>query len=721
MCKSHIFFMPHNWHSNKICHMAKHGIWERASGSVTSLNELEACFNTIHQKRCSRRGTETNFNSLMDPESGAPTSQLSWVNLSKTLMLAYQSFGVVYGDLSTSPLYVYSSTFRGKLQKHHNEETIFGAFSLIFWSLTLIPLLKYVFILLSADDNGEGGTFALYTLLCRHAKFNLLPNQQEADKELSAYKYGHSSQTFADSPLKVFMDKHEMLRTALLIVVLFGTCMVIGDGVLTPAMSVLSSVSGLLVADKNITRGELSLLACVILVGLFALQHYGTHNVAFGFAPILAIWLVSIFVVGLYNTIYWNPKIVRALSPHYILKFFDETRKQGWISLGGIILCTTGTEAMFADLGHFTALSIRLAFSFVIYPCLVVQYMGQAAFLSKNLESIENSFFDSIPGVYLSAVIIKVPQGGWVPLVLSCIFMVVMYVWHFGTKKKHNFDRNNKASLKWLLGLGPCLGVVRVPGIGFVYSELATGVPAIFSHFVTNFPAFHKVLVFVCIKSVPVPCVSSEERFLIERVCSREYRMYRCTVRYGYKDIQRNNGDFENQLIQCIAKFILMEATEQVRYAEPETETSFDVEMNAFRPRGSQASSSFVVSEVEDFFVDNSCTSLQSEDIQSVFSVHEDENPQLRRRSVRFQLPNNDPAMDPEVREELSDLMEAKEAGVAYIIENSYVVARRSSSFLEKLVIDNGYAFLRKNCRGAAETFNVPHICLIEVGMIYYV
>ncbi|XP_019427601.1 PREDICTED: potassium transporter 4-like [Lupinus angustifolius] len=764
----------------------------------------------------------------MDLESGAATSKLSWVNLSRTLLLAYQSFGVVYGDLSTSPLYVYSSTFKGKSKKFHNEDTIFGAFSMIFWTLTMIPLLKYVFILLSADDNGEGGTFALYTLLCRHAKFNLLPNQQESDKEISAYKYGHSSQTDAASPLKVFLEKHKMFRTALLIIVLLGTCMVIGDGVLTPAISVLSSVSGLLVIDKNFTRGELALLACVILVGLFALQHYGTHNVAFLFAPILTIWLISLFIVGLYNTIYWNPKIVRALSPYYILKFFNDTHTQGWMSLGGIILCTTGTEAMFADLGHFTAMSIRLAFAFVIYPCLVMQYMGQAAFLSKNLDSIDSSFYDSIPepvfwpvfviatlaaivgsqavitatfsiikqchalgcfphvkvvhtskhisgqiyipeinwtlmvltiaitigfkdttlignayglactmvmfvttflmtlviifvwrknvmlamtfllffwaieGMYLSAVIMKVPQGGWVPLVLSCFFMVVMYVWHYGTKKKHSFDMDNKASLKWLLGLGPCLGVVRVPGIGFVYSELATGVPAIFSHFVTNFPAFHQVLVFVCIKSVPVPYVISEERFLIERDCPKSYRMYRCTVRYGYKDTQRNSGEFENQLIQCIAKFILMEATEQLE----------------FSAKTSQSSSSFVVSEVEDFCVDNSFPSIQSLELQSLDSV---ESPQLLRRLVRFQLPNSNPSIDPEVSEELSDLMEAKEAGVAYILENSYVMAMTSSSVLKRLVIDYGYSFLRKNCRGAAETFNVPHICLIEVGMIYYV
>lgn len=783
----------------------------------------------------------------MEPESGTSSrnpSQLSWVNLSRNLVLAYQSFGVVYGDLSTSPLYVYKSTFIGKLQNHQNEEAIFGAFSLIFWTLTLVPLLKYVFILLSADDNGEGGTFALYSLLCRHARFSLLPNQQAADEELSAYKYGPSTQAVGSSPLKRFLEKHKRLRTALLLVVLFGACMVIGDGVLTPAISVLSSVSGLQVTENKLTDGVVLLLACVILVGLFALQHFGTHRVAFIFAPVVIIWLLSIFCIGLYNTIHWNPKIVRAFSPLFIIKFFRETGKEGWISLGGILLSITGTEAMFADLGHFTAFSIRLAFAFVIYPCLVVQYMGQAAFLSKNIPSISSSFYDSIPdtvfwpvfiiatlaaivgsqavitatfsiikqchalgcfprvkvvhtsrhiygqiyipeinwilmiltlaitigfrdttlignayglacvtvmfittclmtlvivfvwqksvliaalfllffgfieGVYLTAAFMKVPQGGWVPIVLSCIFMGIMYVWHYGTCKKYNFDLHNKVSLKWLLGLGPSLGIVRVPGIGLIYSELATGVPAIFSHFVTNLPAFHNVLVFVCVKSVPVPYVSPEERFLIGRVCPRPYRMYRCIVRYGYKDIQRDDGDFENLLVQSIAEFIQMEA-EEPQFSTSES-SSIDGRMAVISTRTIQSSSTLMATEQEGLGVSNSFQSSKSLSLPGLLSAYDDENPQIRRRRVRFQLPPN-PGMDASVREELIDLIQAKEAGVAYIMGHSYVKARRSSSFLKKLVIDMGYSFLRKNCRGPAVALNIPHISLIEVGMIYYV
>lgn len=349
---------------------------------------------------------------------------------------------------------------------------------------------------------------------------------------------------------------------------------------------------------------------------------------------------------------------------------------------------------------------------------LVIIFVWQK---SMVLAAVFLLFFWFIEGVYLSAALIKVPQGGWVPLVLSLIFVFVMFVWHYGTRKKYNFDLHNKVSLKWLLGLGPSLGIVRVPGIGLIYSELATGVPPIFSHFVTNLPAFHKVLVFVCVKSVPVPYVSPEERFLIGRICPRPYRMYRCIVRYGYKDIQRDDGDFENQLIQSIAEFIQMEAVEP-QFSSSES-SSLDGRMAVISSRTVQSNLSLVVSELEDFGLSNSIQSIQSSKsltLQSLRSVFDEENPQIRRRQVRFQLPSN-PAMDPAVREELMDLIQAKEAGIAYIMGHSYVKARRSASFLKKLVIDIGYSFLRKNCRGPSVALNIPHISLIEVGMIYYV
>lgn len=161
------------------------------------------------------------------------------------LALAYQSLGVVYGDLSTSPLYVYKSTFAEDIQHSDTNEEIYGVLSFVFWTLTLIPLLKYVFIVLRADDNGEGGTFALYSLLCRHAKVSLLPNTQLADEDLTQYTIdnGRGNGTVpinkknVGSSLKSLLEKHRVLQRVLLVLALIGTCMVIGDGVLTPAIS----------------------------------------------------------------------------------------------------------------------------------------------------------------------------------------------------------------------------------------------------------------------------------------------------------------------------------------------------------------------------------------------------------------------------------------------------------------------------------------------------
>lgn len=155
------------------------------------------------------------------------------------LTLAYQSLGVVYGDLSTSPLYVYKSTFAEDIEHSQTNEEIYGVLSFVFWTLTLVPLIKYVFIVLLADDNGEGGTFALYSLLCRHARLSSLPNCQLADEELSSYKKDISfpDPTSFGSRLKSTLEKHRVLQSFLLILALIGACMVIGDGILTPAIS----------------------------------------------------------------------------------------------------------------------------------------------------------------------------------------------------------------------------------------------------------------------------------------------------------------------------------------------------------------------------------------------------------------------------------------------------------------------------------------------------
>ncbi|XP_042437593.1 potassium transporter 7-like isoform X4 [Zingiber officinale] len=736
------------------------------------------------------------------------------------LLLAYQSFGVVYGDLATSPIYVYTNSFLGRLNDHRDEETVLGVFSLIFWTFTLIPLIKYAIIVLGADDNGEGGPFALYSLLCRHAKISLLPNQQAVDEELSTYyRTGYIPQNSIYSPLKRFLENHRNLHTCLLVSVLFGACMVIGDGVLTPAISVLSSISGLQVKAEELLDGEVVFISCIVLVSLFALQHKGTQR---------------------------------------------STGIDGWISLGGIVLSVTGTEAMFADLGHFNTASVRVAFLFVIYPCLMLQYMGQAAFLSKNISDVTYSFFESIPelvywpvfvlstlaaivasqsvitatfsivkqchslgcfprvkivhtskwirgqvyipeinwilmvlclavtlglrdttaignaygvaivtvmfvttllmtlviifvwrkrvifalfflaffglieAAYLSSSLVKIRQGGWVSFVLSSVFMVVMYVWHYGTCKKYLFDLQNKVPMKWILTLGPSLGIVRVPGIGLIYTQLVTDVPPIFSHFVTNLPAFHQVLVFVSIKSVPIPYVPPGERHLIGRIGPRMYKMYRCIIRYGYKDVQDDGDNFENQLISSIAKFIQMEALESsserlVSSPEgrmvvvPATNTC-GIDLVIGDSSESSCCSTFVTNgestmlqSIEPLYEEQESTqSSNQRSVQFELSGQENINSEVNRRQVQFELHGLENT-NSEVKEELEALLGAKQAGVAYIVGHSYVKAMKSSSFLKKIVIDYAYSFLRKNCRAPTAALNIPHTSLIEVGMIYYV
>ncbi|GMN31840.1 hypothetical protein TIFTF001_003424 [Ficus carica] len=670
---------------------------------------------------------------------------------------------MIFGDLSLSPLYVYGSTFSRRLRHYQTEDAVFGAFAVIFWTLTLISLFKYVLILLSADDNGERGIIALYSLLCRNPKFCLLPNHQASDEELSTYNYpGYSSRNSPASLLRRFFERHKESKTILLVLVLLGACMVISIGVLAPAISVFSSVEGLKFQLKDVHSNTVVIIACILLVLLFVLQHRGFHKLAFMFTPIVILWLLCIAAVGIYNIFRWNPVVYRALSPYYIYNFFKVTGKDGFISLGGILLCLTGSEAIFANLGHFTATSIRVAFTCVIYPCLILQYMGQAAFLSKNLSAAPMSFYASIPGIaymtlsivttlltllvidlvwqkslvlallflvlfgsveifYFSSSCMRIPKGGWVPLLFTMVFMLGMYVWHYGLRNKYLYDQHTKLSMKWILSLGPSLGIIRVPGIGLIYTELATGVPATFTHFLTTLPAFYQVVVFVCVKTVSVSYVPHKERFLIGRIGPKSYRLYRCIIRNGYKDTYSNGDDFENDLVMSIAEFIQMEAegngtvdgSVDGRMAVVRTSEKFGTRLvvsESFGPEGSSSSHPPVV-----------VSGYKSLTLQNLQAGYEQESPRLScRRRVRFEVLDTK-YKDPRVKEELLELVAAKRAGVTYVIGHSHIKARSNSPFLHKFAVNVAYSFLRKNCRSPAVALNIPHSCLIVVGMNYNV
>ncbi|XP_038719880.1 potassium transporter 2-like [Tripterygium wilfordii] len=777
----------------------------------------------------------------------------SWKTL---LLLAYQSLGVVYGDLSISPLYVYKSTFAEDIEHSETNEEIFGVLSFVFWTLTLVPLFKYVFVVLRADDNGEGGTFALYSLICRHAKVSLLPNRQVSDEALSTYKLEHPPEKKSSSKVKMYLEKHKFLHTALLILVLLGTCMVIGDGLLTPAISVFSAVSGLEFSmSKEHHQYAVVPITCFIIVCLFALQHYGTHRVGFLFAPIVVIWLLCISALGLYNIIHWNPRVYQALSPYYMFKFLKKTRKGGWMSLGGILLCITGSEAMFADLGHFSYAAIQIAFTFLVYPALILAYMGQAAYLSQHhptsyqigfyisvpdsvrwpvliiaiLASVVGSqaiisgtfsiinqsqslscfprvkvihtsdkihgqiyipeinwllmifclavtigfrdtkhlgnasglavmtvmlvttcltslviilcwhkppivalcflfFFGSIELLYFSASLTKFTEGAWLPILLALFLMTIMFVWHYATIKKYEFDLHNKVSLEWLLALGPSLGIARVPGIGLVFTELTSGIPANFSRFVTNLPAFHRILVFVCVKSVPVPYIPQEERYLVGRVGPAAHRSYRCIVRYGYRDVHQDINSFESELVDKLADFIRYDwyRTSRRNSCTDDDAPRSNASSNECRLAviGTIAFSGAPAFELEDS-VQPASVSGGFPSMESVTDVIEMEAVRLEKR-VRFAIDDESETdsqneVDLQVREELRDLLAAREAGTAFILGHSHVCAKQGSSFLKRLALNFGFNFLGRNCRGPDVALKVPPGSLLEVGMVYVV
>lgn len=330
-------------------------------------------------------------------------------------------------------------------------------------------------------------------------------------------------------------------------------------------------------------------------------------------------------------------------------------------------------------------------------------------------------FFGSIEIIFLSSSWFKIPKGGWVTFVLSAIFLIIMYVWHYGSRKKYLYDLHNKLSMRWILTLGPSLGIVRVPGIGLIYTELVSGVPATFSHFLTNLPAFYQVAVFICNKTVPVPYVPHKERYLIGRIGPKSYRMYRCIVRNGYKDASKDGDDFENDLVTSIVEFIQLES---------ETAGTSDGSMDGrlavvktseqFGKRLLRSKSVDIKESSSSSRPSTNVSSGKSAALKRLQAEYEQELPQLSlRRQIQFQLLDTR-YRDPLVKEELFELVEAKHAGVSYVIGHSHVKTKWTAPFLKRFVINVAYSFLRKNCRGPAVILNIPHICLIEVGLNYY-
>lgn len=755
------------------------------------------------------------------------------VTLGKSIFLALQMLGVVFGDVGTSPLYTFSVMF--SKAPVNGDEDVVGALSLVLYTLILIPSFKYVLIVLLANDDGEGGTFALYSLICRHANVSLLPNQQPSDKRLSSFRLKVPSPELERSlKIKECLEASLALKKLLLILVLAGTSMVIADGVVTPAMSVMSAVGGLELGVEEIKQDHVVMISVAFLVVLFSVQRYATSKVGIVIGPALLIWFILLGTIGAYNLIKHDSSVLKAFNPIHIYYFFDRNSNKAWYSLGGCLLCATGSEAMFADLCHFSVRSVQLTYAFLVLPCLLLGYLGQAAYLMSNHADTTHAFFASTPSwafwpvllianiaaliasrtmttatfscikqsaalgcfprlkiihtsrkymgkiyipvlnwfllafslvlvcsisniyeignaygiaevgvmmmttilvtlvmlliwqikveyvvsfaviflgmelTFFSSVLWSVWDGSWIILVFAIIMFLVMFIWNYGSKLKYESEVKEKISIDLMQQLGSNLGTVRAPGIGLLYNELVKGVPAIFGQFLTTLPTVHSMIIFVCIKYIPVPQVPQDERFLFRRVCPRSYHIFRCIARYGYKDVRKeNNLVFEKLLIESLEKFIRREAQERSLASEGEEDSDFEDDYPSSQVLAAPSGSAYSVA--------TPLLSAYIDTIQPLAGAYTSEE-------VKSEVPSTS-RTDPKqsLEQELSFLKKARESGMVYLLGHGDIRARKDSWFIKKLAINYFYAFLRKNSRRGIANFTVPHQQLIQVSMTYMV
>ncbi|PON70662.1 Potassium transporter [Parasponia andersonii] len=740
---------------------------------------------------------------------GAHGSKAS-ADWSVILHLAFQSIGIVYGDIGTSPLYVYSSTFTEGIK--HNDD-ILGVLSLIFYTITLIPLIKYVFVVLKANDNGDGGTFALYSLICRYAKVGLTPNEQAEDRDVSNFELELPSNSLKRaSKLKSKLENTKFAKYFLLFATMLGTSMVIGDGVLTPCISVLSAVGGIKEAKSTMSQDMIVWISVAILICLFMVQRFGTDKVGYSFAPIICIWFALIAGIGLHNFVKFDPSVVKAINPKYIFDYFHRNKKQAWISLGGIVLAITGTEALFADVGHFTVRSIQLSMCCVTYPALIMAYTGQASFLRKHNDVVSDTFYKSIPKsfywpmfvvavaaaiiasqamisgtfsivqqslslgcfprvkivhtstkyegqvyvpevnyllmvacvavtlgfktttkignaygiavvfvmtltssflvlimimiwktnilliityvviigsvelLYLSSVLYKFDQGGYLPLAFAGLLMAVMFVWNNVYRRKYYYELDHKISPEKIAEITNETNLCRLPGLAMFYSELVQGIPPIFKHYAANVPALHSVLVFVSIKSLPISKVPQEERFLFRRVEPRNLYVFRCVARYGYTDVRNENEPFEKMLFEKLKEF--MRSQFWLFHIETSSNGNGTRELVDQNNVGDSKEGLFAEENGEN---------------------HGDEVGKEVSKEKSHEM----------LDREIEELDRAWRAGVVHLIGENEVVAAKGAGIGKRIMIDYAYNFLKKNLRQTDKVFDIPHKRLLKVGMTY--
>ncbi|MBA3469321.1 MAG: KUP/HAK/KT family potassium transporter, partial [Herpetosiphonaceae bacterium] len=349
-------------------------------------------------------------------------------------LLSLTALGIVYGDIGTSPLYAMRESFHGPHAIPPTLTNIMGVLSLIFWSLILVVTIKYLVFILRADNRGEGGILALTALA---------------------------------TPIKRFA-KNE--RWWMVVLGVFGAALLYGDGIITPAISVLSAVEGLKIATP-LFQPYVIPITIGILVGLFMIQRHGTGLVGRFFGPITLLWFIVLGALGVVHIVRY-PAVLSAINPMYSVTFFREDGLQGFLILGTVFLVVTGGEALYADMGHFGRLPIRLAWFAVALPGLLLNYMGQASLLIRHPEYAENPFYLMAPSWALYPLVVLATMATVIAsqALISGAFSITMQATQLGFLPRIRIFHTSRTergqiyipSINWLLMLA-CIAVV----IGF--------------------------------------------------------------------------------------------------------------------------------------------------------------------------------------------------------------------------------------------------------------
>jgi len=393
------------------------------------------------------------------PQAGAPVGHVD----KSMAMLALAAIGIVFGDIGTSPLYTMSTVFDASHGLTLTRANVVGVVSLIIWSLMIVVTLKYVTLIMRAHNHGEGGIMALLAL---------------------------ASSSVMDRP---------RLRNGLLLAGVFGAALFYGDGVITPAISVLSAVEGLQVAEPRLKPFVVS-IALIVLIALFLVQRRGTAGIGAVFGPVMVLWFGVIAVSGLLN-IGRAPAILDAFNPFVGLEFLIRNGWVAFVSLGAVVLALTGAEALYADMGHFGAPPIRLSWFALVLPALALNYLGQGALLLADAKAVDNPFFHLFPSVALFPMVLLATVATVIAsqAVISGAFSMTKQAMQLGFMPRMGIVYTSERAIgqiyvpaiNWLLLIavvGAVLGFGSSTALGSAYGIAVTG-----TMMITTFLTFYVV------------------------------------------------------------------------------------------------------------------------------------------------------------------------------------------------------------------------------------